>query len=138
MTMPMNIRWNKVVFSLSMLVMASTFVGCSSGNCRAQKELEKENSNVVEPIPALPQDSQKHIKVFKYDGSKQCGIAAGTPAAEMQKELAGIKIYKAENKMDGLMHMQACGTNTGRANVYEIDPESFEEAKKKGFREWVY
>lgn len=127
-----------VLLCTSIVASFVALVGCSSGNCRAQKEVEKQNSNTVEAIPNLPQDSQKHIKVFKYDGSKQCGMAAGTPVAEMQKELVGIKIYKAENKMDGLMHIQACGTNTGRANVYEIDPESFEEAKKKGFREWVY
>ncbi len=83
-------------------------------------------------------NSQARIKVFKYDGSLQCGMGKAIPAAEMQKELEGITVYSAENKPDGLMHIQVCGSPTGRANVYEIDKSSLELAKKKGFKEWTF
>ncbi len=78
------------------------------------------------------------IKVFKYDGGLQCGVGKPVPVAEMKKELDGIQIYSSENKPDGLMHIQACGTPTGRANVFEIDRTSLESAIKKGFKEWVF
>lgn len=81
---------------------------------------------------------QTRVKVFKYDGSLQCGMGKPIPVSEMQKELAGITVYSAENKPDGLMHIQACGTATGRANVYEIDKTALEAAKKKGFKEWTF
>lgn len=78
------------------------------------------------------------VKVFKYDGSQQCGMGKAIPVAVMQKDLAGITVFTAENKADGLMHIQACGTPTGRANVYEIERTSLEVAQKKGFKEWVF
>ena len=85
-----------------------------------------------------PAATQRRIKVFKYDGSLQCGMRAGIPVGEMAKELSGITIFSSENKPDGLMHIQACSTNTGRANVYEIDASSLEDAKKRGFKEWTF
>lgn len=78
------------------------------------------------------------VKVFKYDGSKQCGMAEATPIDKMQKELKGIKVYSSENLADGLMHIQACGTPTGKANVYEIDKKDLAAAKKLGFKEWIW
>ena len=79
-----------------------------------------------------------HVKVFKYDGSLQCGMGKPISLSDMQKELAGIAVYSAENKADGLMHIQACGTPTGRANVYEIEKAQLDTAKQKSFREWTF
>lgn len=78
------------------------------------------------------------VKVFKADGSLQCGQGKAIPVAEMQKQLKGITVFSAVNKMDGLMHIQACGTPTGQSNVYEIDRADLEKAKKLGFREWTF
>ncbi len=97
------------------------------------------DSKALAPVASqISVSVQERVKVFKYDGSLQCGMGSATPLAEMAKQLAPIKIHSSENKPDGLMHIMACGTPTGRANVYEIDKSSLEEAKKKGFKEWTF
>ena len=78
------------------------------------------------------------IKVYKADGSLQCGMGKGVSVSEMAKELAGIKIYTSENKSDGMMRIQVCGSPTGQCNVYEIDRADLEKALAKGFREWTF
>jgi hypothetical protein len=112
---------------------------CSSGNCRSQME----NSAALNPSPEAQAQASaagvtERLKVFKYDGSLQCGMGAGKSVKDMAQELSGVRIYSSENKPDGLMHIQACSTPTGRANVYEIDKSSLEQAKKKGFKEWTF
>jgi hypothetical protein len=91
-------------------------------------------------IAQVSANSQTRTKVFKYDGSLQCGKGKAVPVAEMQKELtaAHIQVYSSANKPDGLMHIQVCGSATGRANVYEIDKTSLEAAKKLGYKEWTF
>ena len=112
---------------------------CSSGNCRSQMESSAAlNPNPEAQSKATAAAVTERMKVFKYDGSLQCGMGAGKPVNEMAKELSGVRIYSSENKPDGLMHIQACSTPTGRANVYEIDKSSLEAAKKKGFKEWTF
>lgn len=97
-----------------------------------------DDNKLKEQSAQISVSSQERVRVFKYDGSLQCGMGKAVPMAEMAKELAGITIYSQENKPDGLMHIQACGTPTGRANVYEIDKSALEQAKKKGFKEWTF
>ena len=75
---------------------------------------------------------------LKYDGSLQCSMGKAIEPAEMQKELKGLTVHSAINKADGLMHIQQCGTPTGKANVYEIDKKDLPEAKKRGFKEWTF
>lgn len=81
---------------------------------------------------------EKKIKVFKPDGTKQCGQGEKISILEMEKQLKGIKVYQAYNKNDGQMRVQMCGAPTGNANVYEIDFEQLEAAQKNGFKEWIY
>lgn len=131
-------RW-----TMSSLLIASSllFVSCTSGNCRSQRESSVTNSSAkTESSKAAPASASapSRIKVFKYDGGLQCGQGKAIPVAEMQKELSGITVYSAENKADNLMHIQACGTPTGRANVYEIDRSQLSAAQKKGFKEWTF
>ncbi len=127
---------------------------CKTGNCRSQNPY---------PAPAVASDvapaktlistspkvegsanansdinSKEKVKVFKYDGSKQCGQAESIPVDVMQKELGSIPVFLSENKADGLMHIAMCGAGTGRANVYLIERKDLDEAKKKGFKEWVF
>ena len=91
-----------------------------------------------EPVLDTPITSElDRIKVYKYDGSLQCGMGKAIAFEVMQKDLKNIKVYSAANKPDGLMHIQQCGTPTGTANVYEIDKKDLEAAKKLGFKLWV-
>ena len=117
-------------------------IACSSGNCRAQREAEKAKGKDVsvvseEKLQANTNNKNK-IWIYKYDGSLQCGQGSAITPEAMQKELQGIKVFKAESRIDNLMHVQACGTPTGRANVFEIDVSMLESAKKKGFKEWTF
>ncbi len=79
----------------------------------------------------------ERVKVYKADGSLQCGQGKQIPLAEMQKQLKDIKVYSAVNKNDGMMRIQVCGSPTGNSNVYEIDRKDLEAALKAGFKEWA-
>lgn len=127
-------------------------VGCVAGNCRRDGTMVTPQGPVTASTPpeaaaAKPEEKvgqgsfppvEKRVFVYKYDGSKQCGAAAGVPPETMAKELQGIKIFSKENKMDGLMHIQVCGAATGRANVFEIKSEDLAKAQAKGFQEWKF
>jgi len=130
----MSISWRILMSSL----LAGTFIGCASGNCRTQQPQSMDEKELAATNAKVASALQKHIKVYKYDGSKQCGQAPAIPLADMQKDLGDIKVFSAENKGDGLMHIQSCGSPTGKANVYEIETRSLEKAKKAGFREWTF
>lgn len=107
-------------------------IGCASGHCVQAKK------QAAPPPIEEPKMTTERVKVFKYDGSLQCGMGKPISPSDMQKELGAIKVYSAENKYDGLMHVQACGTITGKANVYEIDKKDLEAAQKAGFKLWTY
>lgn len=109
---------------------------CQSGNCRSNRsESEKGSKKTDVPIASSPQN---RTKVFKYDGTLQCGMGKAISISDMQKELTGIVVYSAENKNDGLMRIQVCGAPTGKANVFEIDKSSLDKAKENGFKEWTF
>ena len=78
-----------------------------------------------------------HVKVYKADGTLQCGQGKKISISDMQKDLKDIKVYSSENKNDGMMRIQLCGSPTGNANVYEIDRKDLEAALKLGFKEWT-
>ena len=110
---------------------------CQSGNCRSQPENQKKID--AQPEPALQSKTvMDRVRVFKYDGSLQCNQGKSVSVQDMQKELKGLQVFKAENKSDGLMRTMVCGTPTGRANVYEIQKTDLAEAKKRGFQEWTF
>jgi hypothetical protein len=54
----------------------------------------------------------------------------------MSSELNGFTILSSENASDGLMHIQACGTPTGKINIFEIPEDQLEPALKRGFKEF--
>ncbi len=127
----------------------SLITGCASGgNCRQQaaaKQSTDSKAPGADPGSATkdmnmatistPQD---RVKVFKYDGSLQCGTGKAISLDEMKNELSKFKIYSSEHKSDGLMHMQVCGAATGKANVYEVDRKDLADVKKLGFKEWLW
>ncbi|WP_413291499.1 hypothetical protein [Bdellovibrio sp. HCB337] len=85
-----------------------------------------------------PASKLDRVKVYKPDGSLQCGQGKATPLADMQKDLKNIKVHSSFNKNDGMMRIQVCGAPTGNSNVYEIDRKDLEVALKYGFKEWTF
>lgn len=128
----------RILGLISLLVVA---LGCSHGNCRhdqgqiaAKAGVEMADAKKVE----APQSSvADRVKVFKADGSLQCGQGKAIAVADMQKDLKGLKVYSAVNRNDGMMRIQVCGSPTGQVNVYEINRVDLEKALKQGFKEWT-
>ena len=118
--------------SLSLLVSLSA---CTHGNCRTQKDASK--TPVTSEVPMTKSATTERVKVFKADGSLQCGQGKAVSVAEMQKQLKGITVYSSMNKNDGMMRIQVCGAPTGNSNVYEIDRKDLDAALKLGFKEWL-
>lgn len=123
----------KSIFLFSVIAMVA--MGCASGNCRSQPQAKTAGATAQTALPTTIEDK---IRVYKYDGSLQCGMGKATSLAEMKKELAGITIYSEKAQSDGMMRTQVCGSPTGRANVFEINKSQLSEAKKRGFKEWTF
>ena len=79
--------------------------------------------------------SSSYIKVYKYDGSVQCGYA-GDELDTMGLELknAGIDVVCSQKGHDGLMRAAVCGTGTGKLNIYVIERTNLSRAKSIGFK----
>lgn len=124
-------------------------LGCENKPCReiqAEKMAQKNAQNpgaATAPVNAnsdQPQSAaagQLKVKVFKPDGSLQCGMGSKIPLETMENELKGIKVYSRTNMNDGLMRIQVCGAATGQSNVYEISRSDLDKALKAGFKEWT-
>jgi hypothetical protein len=119
-----------ILFS-SLLVMA-----CATGPCPRATAASPEKSKSQEAAVSSSSTAER-VKVYKADGSLQCGQGKQIPVAEMQKQLKDIKVHSAVNKNDGMMRIQVCGSPTGNSNVYEIDRKDLEAALKAGFKEWA-
>jgi hypothetical protein len=84
-------------------------------------------------------------KVFRYDGSLQCGMGQAVPLDEMAKELtaANIKVLSSEKRVVPGFIIALCGAPTGIANVYEIAKDDLpripagQQAVKR-FQTWNY
>jgi hypothetical protein len=116
-------------------------MSCAQGNCRSQRLKDSAAQNPAEVEATVPQAvvaQGDRVRVFKYDGSKQCNMGEVIPLDKMKQELKDIQVFKAESKADGLMHLAVCGGSTGRAHVFEIKKTQLEAAKKLGFREWTF
>lgn len=118
------------------------FVGCTSGNCRSQQEtpeaLAKAPKISMEELTHMKATSKgQRVHVYKADGSLQCNQGQKIMPEEMEKELAGIRIYSKLNRNDGKMRIQLCGSPTGNCNIFEIDRENLDQALKLGFKEWA-
>ncbi len=117
-------------------------IACQSGHCR---KIDKSLPPVVTPEQMddkghnlKKNEKEKRVFVYKYDGSLQCGQGRKIPLKEMAGQLDGIRIYSMENKGDGLMHIQVCGSATGYANVYEISVKNKAAAIEAGFKVWEF
>ncbi len=120
------------IYSLSRFIFGCFLLGvmaCTSTHCR-QAELDKANVGSKSQV--------KKVRVYRYDGTLQCGMGKRIPIEEMQKELKDIPVLSSAHLNDGLMRIQLCGSPTGDANVYEIEEVHLEKAKALGFREWTF
>lgn len=118
---------------------------CANGPCHPLKhpELAQQAVPAGQTSPAAEGGAMNELKagegrifVYKPDGSLQCGMAKGESPQEMEKLLEGIKVYSRENRADGKMHIQVCGSPTGRVNIYEIPATSLKDAEKRGFKKF--
>ncbi len=127
--------------TLALLVLLSVTVNCTQGHCRRKKDVPGQ-AKPVDPAPSATAQPEPRpndrVVVYKYDGSLQCGQGKPVSVENMQKQLAGIQIFSAVKKPDGLMHIQVCGSGTGLANVYEIPAKDLKKAEAKGFKKWDF
>ena len=79
--------------------------------------------------------SVTYVKVYKYDGSVQCGhtgVEQDTMVLELTK--AGIDVVCSQKGHDGLMRTTVCGADTGKLNIYTIDSTNLSNAEVIGFK----
>ena len=121
------------------ILLALAMVSCAQGHCRRQIDAPA----AAQPLTGGPDSNSKpseqdHVFVYKYDGSLQCGMGKAVPVETMAKELTGIPVVSSLKKNDGLMHIQVCGSISGKANVYEIPANFQKQAESKGFKKWTF
>lgn len=112
-----------------LLIFALFSVSCSSTHCRVKE---------IEQLQSKQESKPKTVRVYRYDGTLQCGMGKRVSIEDMQKELKDIPVLSSAHLNDGLMRIQLCGSPTGDANVYEIEETHLEKAKSLGFREWTF
>jgi hypothetical protein len=125
-------------------VLGFSLFGCATGKCLQQQALAASTTAPAAKPGASggesmkPESKLERVKVYKPDGSLQCGQGKAISAQDMQKDLKNIKVYSSATKSDGMMRIQVCGSPTGSSNVYEIDRKDLEAALKMGFKEWTF
>ena len=126
----------KLILALTLFAVLSS---CSTRTCKPNETITSQDNTAQVSMPVAGEtkispttnmtNQIKKIKVYKADGSVQCEPGTGTKPEEMQKQLGDIKVYSAENKHDGLIRIQVCGTPTGNCNVFEINESDFAKAE---------
>ena len=132
---------NYLIFTMLFL----SLISCTHGNCRTQAENADAAlaTSAVKTVPIQEISKMKEtsagqrIKIYKADGTLQCGQGKKIALEQMKKELKDIKVHSQTNKNDGKMRIQLCGSPTGNCNIYEIDRENLDQALKLGFKEWT-
>lgn len=119
-------------------LLAAFLFGCSSTPCYEKERKEREAERTAEFEKLKAKDTNSKTFVYKYDGTLQCKQGQEIPLKEMEKRLKGIPILSRSKKSDGMMRVQACGTPTGQANVYEIPRSFLGEAMKRDFLLWEF
>ena len=85
------------------------------------------------------------VKIFRYDGSLQCGMGQVVSLDEMARELAAanIKVLSSEKRVVSGLIIALCGAPTGMANGYEIARYDIPRIPAgpqgvKSFKPWVF
>lgn len=125
--------------NIVLLAVSLSALSCQTKFCREGRKVDPSvvSLDPNEKKPVNP-DSLKRVRVYKYDGSLQCGMGTAIPTEVMAQELKSIKVFSSSKKPDGLMRAQLCGSPTGMANVYEIAASDLPEAEKYGFKKWAF
>lgn len=126
-------------------------VACSHEPCHkfpavaeTKQDPSQTNPPVVPQSESVPKTLPKvlpkktSVKVFKYDGTRQCGQGTAITLEAAAQELEGITILSQNRMSDGLIRTQQCGGPTGYANVFEIPSKDLKTAQKRGFQVWKY
>lgn len=121
-----------IYVSISLIL---TFTSCTTKICQNREKRNHFEDQLISE-KAENGSTMKKIKVYKYDGSLQCGQGKSIALDVMQKELKGISVFSSAHIPDGLLHIQMCGTPTGMINVYEIAETDLDKALSFGFKLW--
>lgn len=76
------------------------------------------------------------VWVSRADGSVQCQPKSGKTLESSKEALErmGVKVLDARSESDGMMHMQVCGSPTGKIHRVQILRKDLSKAKKAGFK----
>ena len=80
--------------------------------------------------------NKQTVTIYMADGSLQCDSQSENNSLDrMQAELVAndIQVYNAYRSNDGLMHIQMCGSPTGKTNVFDINEHDVNKAQDLGF-----
>ncbi len=114
-------------------------VGCAQHHCRRPPDAAPPITVVAPQGDEVPVGAtSRKVKVYKYDGSLQCGQGKAVSVEQMGNDLKKVTVFSSQKKSDGLMHIQVCGSPTGMANVYEIFEADLAKAEKAGFKMWSF
>ena len=130
----------KLSLSLVSFIFSTLFLyGCSTTPCKIEERSVTSSQNLTagEKSMTAEKDLTNRVRIYKADGSQQCGTSKKIELSVMQKELGSIKVFSSENKNDGLMRIQMCGHPTGNCNVYEILNTDLDAALKLGYKKWI-
>jgi hypothetical protein len=93
--------------------------------------------------PLYAQELQ--LRVYRLDGSLQCGMGSARSLADDQKdlELLGAKVISAEKKLLPVRVSNVCGAPTGRANTYVITESDWHKIRRSfvgpsKFGRWIF
>lgn len=133
----------KIFLKIILLTAGFIFISaCANKPCNEHQITSQTNAQKQESLQAMNdqvknQDLTNRVRVYKPDGSLQCGMGKKIDLDTMKKDLGDIKVYSSENKHDGLMRVQVCGHPTGNCNIYEINSSDLEKASQAGFKKWI-
>ena len=131
-----NIQLKPILFSI-IFYFFFFLISCTEPGNKNPKELSGiTDSALAKHTPSDKLAAGESIKVYKYDGSKQCQNEPGINLKEMEKELKSIQIISSSKASDGLMHAMMCGSPTGTVNLFEIPKTDLNKALSAGFKQW--
>jgi len=77
----------------------------------------------------------KSVAVYEYDGTLLCENGREITLDQMAKQLTqgGVSVISQRKGSDGLLHIQLCGSTTGKINIFEIPSSDLQRALDLGF-----
>jgi len=141
-------KTNTANFSFLSVLSFAILSACSHGQCTnipqrppaasgAQPTFESTPSTGKTGTSGASDEAHATVLVYKDTGELQCGQGKAVKLDVMAKQLTSrrIRVLSSRTQDDGLMHVQVCGSPTGKINVYEIPASSLRKALRTGFKE---